>query len=76
MAAADPDVGATIASGIVAANTTNLVLLFAVGRTPVSTHRFVCHWHRDADSRFVCAWEPDIFTYPASSIRRTSSNGS
>ena len=60
MAAADPDVGPTIASGIVAPNATNLVLLFALDRIPVSTHRLVCHWHRNADGRLVCGWEPDI----------------
>jgi hypothetical protein len=47
-----------IASGIVAPNVTNLVLLFALDRIPVSTHRLVCHWHRNADGRLVCRWKP------------------
>ena len=58
MAAANPNVGPTIASGIVAPNATNLVLLFALDRIPVSTHRLVCHWHRNADGRLVCRWKP------------------
>jgi hypothetical protein len=60
MAAANPDVGPAIASGIVAPDATNLVLLFALDRIPVSTHRLVCHWHRKADGRLVCAWERDL----------------
>jgi hypothetical protein len=47
-------VSPAIASGIVAPNATNLVLLFALDRIPVSTHRLVCHWHRNADRRLVC----------------------
>ena len=73
MAAADPDVGPTIASGIVAPNASNLVLLFALGPIPVSAQRLVCHWHRDADSRLVCAWEPNISSDRASSIRKNLS---
>ena len=73
MAAANPDVGPAIASGIVAPDATNLVLLFALDRIPVSTHRLVCHWHRKADGRLVCAWEPNISSDPASSIRKSLS---
>ena len=75
MAAANLDVRPAIASGIVAPNATNLVLLFAPDSIPVPAQRLVCHWHRDADSRLVCAWEPDISTDPASSIRKNLSNG-
>jgi hypothetical protein len=37
---------------------TNLVLLFALNRIPVSTHRLLCHWHRNSDGRLSCRWEP------------------
>jgi hypothetical protein len=76
MAAANPDVRSAIASGIVAPNATNLVLLFALDRIPVSTHRLVCHWHHNADGRLVCAWEPDLSPDPASLIRNNLWNGS
>ena len=76
MAAANQMSAPAIASGIVAPDATNVVLLFARNPIPVSAHRLVCHWHRDADSRLVCAWEPGISTDPASSIRKNLSNGS
>jgi hypothetical protein len=73
VAAANPDVASAIASGIVAPNATNLVLLFALDRIPVSTQRLVCHWHCDAHGRLFCAWEPNISADPASSIRKNLS---
>ena len=76
MAAANLDVRPAIASGIVAPNATNLVLLFALDSIPVSKQRLVCRWHRNADGRLVCAWEPDISPDPTSSIRKHLSNGS
>lgn len=60
MAAANQMSAPAIASGIVAPNATNLVLLFARDRIPVSAHRLVCHWHRNADGRLVCTWEPAL----------------
>jgi hypothetical protein len=76
MAAANLDTRPSIASGIVAPNATNLVLLFALDPIRVSAQRLVCHWHRDADGRLVCAWERDISPDPASSIRKNWSNSS
>jgi hypothetical protein len=76
MTAANVNVRPVVAPGIVAPNASNLVLLFKLDPIPVSAQRLVCHWHRDADSRLVCAWEPDVSTYPASSIRKNLSNGS
>jgi hypothetical protein len=58
MAAANLDVRPAIASGIVAPNDTNLVLLFAPDSIPVSKQRLVCRWHRNADGRLSCGWEP------------------
>jgi hypothetical protein len=74
MTAANLDVRPAIAPGIVAPSATNLVLLFALDRIPVSARRLVCHWHRDADGRLVCAWESDITADPASSIRTNLPN--
>jgi hypothetical protein len=73
MAAASLDVRPAIASGIVAPNATNLVLLFALDSIPVSKQRLVCCWHRNADGRLVCAWEPNISFDRASSIRKNLS---
>jgi hypothetical protein len=73
MAAANLNVRPAIASGIVAPNATNLVLLFALDSIPVSKQRLVCHWHRNADCRLVCAWEPNVSSDPASSIRKNLS---
>ena len=58
MTAADPNVDPAFASGIVAPNATNLVLLFALDSIPVSKQRLVCHWHRNSDDRLSCRWEP------------------
>lgn len=66
MAAANLDVRPAIASGIVAPNATNLVLLFALDSIPVSEQRLVCRWHRNADGRLLCAWEPNISSGRAS----------
>jgi hypothetical protein len=60
MAAANRDVRPATASGIVAPNTTNLVLLFALDSIPVSKQRLVCRWHRNADGRLVCASLPAV----------------
>jgi len=60
MTLANPDIGPAIASGIVAPNATNVVLLFSLDRIPVATHRLVCHWHRNTDGRLVCAWKRPI----------------
>jgi hypothetical protein len=76
MAAANLNVRPAIASGIVAPNATNLVLLFALDSIPVSKQRLVCRWHRNPDGRLVCAWEPKISSDPASSIRNNLWNGS
>ena len=73
MAAANLDVRPAIASGIVAPNATNLVLLFALDSIPVSKQRLVCRWHRNADGRLLCAWEPNISSDRASSIRKNLS---
>jgi hypothetical protein len=73
MAAANRDVRPAIASGIVAPNATNLVLLFALDSIPVSKQRLVCRWHRNADGRLLCAWEPNISSDRASSIRKNLS---
>ena len=73
MAAANLDVRPAIASGIVAPNATNLVLLFALDRIPVSKQRLVCRWYRNLDGRLLCAWEPNISSDPASSIRKNLS---
>jgi hypothetical protein len=74
MTAANLDVRPAVAPGIVAPSATNLVLLSALDRMPVSARQLVCHWHRDADGRLVCAWEPDIFPDPASSLRTNLPN--
>ena len=66
MAAANLDVRPAIASGIVAPNATNLVLLFALDSIPVSKQWLVCRWHRNADGRLLCAWEPNISSDRAS----------
>jgi hypothetical protein len=58
MSAANRDVRPAIASGIVAPNATNLVLLFALDRIPVSKQGLVCHWHRSSNGRLSCRWEP------------------
>jgi hypothetical protein len=63
-----------VAPGIVAPNATNLVLLFPLHRISVSTHRLVCHWHRDAGGRLVCAWSRKYPPLP-SSIGTNLSNG-
>jgi hypothetical protein len=73
VAAANLDVRPAIASGIVAPNATNLVLLFALDSIPVSKQRLVCRWHRNADGRLLCAWEPNISSDRASSIRKNLS---
>ena len=59
MTTANLNVRPAIVPGTVAPSATNLVLLFALDRMPVSARQLVCHWHRDADGRLVCAWEPD-----------------
>jgi len=74
MTAANLDVRPAIAPGIVAPSATNLVLIFALDRIPVSARRLVCRWQRDADGRLVCAWESDITADPASSIRTNLPN--
>jgi hypothetical protein len=76
MTAANIDVRLAVARGILAANESNIVFLFAHDPIPVSAQRLVCHWHRDADSRLVCVWESDISTDPASSIRKNLWSGS
>jgi hypothetical protein len=58
MTAGNVNVRLHISSGIVAHDATNLVLLFALDRIPVSTHRLLCHWHRNSDGRLSCRWEP------------------
>ena len=75
MAAANLDVRPAIASGIVAPNATNLVLLFALDSIPVSKQRLVCRWHRNADGRLVCAWEPNIPPIAHPRSERTCRNG-
>ena len=76
MAAANLNVRPAIASGIVAPNATNLVLLFALDSIPVSKQRLVCRWYRNADGRLLCAWEPNISPDGASSIGNNLGNGS
>ncbi len=76
MAAANLNVRPANASRVVAPNASNLILLFALDRIPISTHRLVCHWHRNADGRLVCAWEPDLSPDPASLTRNNLWNGS
>jgi hypothetical protein len=76
MTAANVNVRPDISSGIVAHDATNLVLLFALNRIPVSPHRLLCHWYRNADGRLVCTWEPPRSPDPASSIRNNLWNGS
>ena len=73
MAAVNRDVRPDTASGIVAPNATNLVLLFALDSIPDSKQRLVCRWHRNADGRLLCAWEPNISCDRASSIRKNLS---
>jgi hypothetical protein len=58
MTAANVNVRPDISSGIVTHDATNLVFLFALNRIPVSTHRLLCHWHRNSDGRLSCRWEP------------------
>jgi hypothetical protein len=74
MTAGNVNVRLDISSGIVAHDATNRVLLFALNRIPVSTHRLLCHWHRNSDvgSPAAGSLSPD----PASSIRNNLWNGS
>jgi hypothetical protein len=74
MAAANLNVRPDIASGIVAQDATNLVLLFPLDRIPVSTHRLLCHWHPNSDGRLSCRWEPNKSSDRAFSIRKNLSN--
>ena len=73
MTTANLNVRPAIVPGIVAPSATNLVLLFARDRIPVSKQRLVCRWHRNAHGRLVCAWEPNVSSDPASSIRKNLS---
>jgi hypothetical protein len=58
MTAANVNVRPDISSGIAAHDATNLVLLFALNRIPVSKQRLVCRWHHNSDGRLSCRWEP------------------
>jgi hypothetical protein len=75
VAAANLDVRPAIASGIVAPNATNLVLLFSLDSIPVSKQRLVCRWHRNAAGSSA----PGSQTYPPiphPRSERTCRNGS